>query len=106
MELYEKLLIAAGAVTALATLIKPVKTVIVFFQELKTEVKEIKEHCKDNYMRELQIIIMSEDFPLGERLQAGEEYVNRGGNGEIKAKYQFLAKRYEAKQKTETEEKK
>lgn len=106
MELYEKLLIAAGAVTALTTLIKPVKKVIVFFQDLKTQVNQIEAHCKENYMRELQIIIMSEEFPLGERLQAGEEYVNNGGNGEIKAKYQFLAKRYEAKQKTETEEKK
>ena len=44
---------------------------------------------------------MSEEFPLGERLQAGEEYVTNGGNGEIKAKYKLLVQRYEEAQNNE-----
>lgn len=37
---------------------------------------------------------MSEEFPLEERLVAGEKYVQEGGNGAIKAKYQLLREEY------------
>ena len=102
MQLYEWLLIAAGAVGALTSLIafgkkviNSVKTCVNFFKGLQAQIDTIAEHCRENYMRELQIIIMSEEMPLDERLRAGEEYVKGGGNGAIKAKYRILLQRYE-----------
>lgn len=63
--------------------------------DTKKEVEKISRHTHENYMRELQIIIMSDEMPLGERLCAGEEYIREGGNGEIKAKYKLLQHEYE-----------
>lgn len=102
MQYYETLLIIAGAIGAITTIsvfikkiVQKIKKCINFFKGLQTQIDKIEEHCRENYMRELQIIIMSEEMPLGERLRAGEDYVNNGGNGEIKAKYRVLLKKYE-----------
>lgn len=106
MQYYEWLLIIAGAVGAVSTIIAFVKKIVVkvkkcvdFFESLQEQIDTIEKHCRENYMRELQIIIMSEEMPLGERLKAGEEYVNGGGNGEVKAKYRVLLQRYEEKER-------
>lgn len=65
---------------------------------IQRKVAKVEEHTTENYMNELRIIIMSEEMPLGERLQAGEKYVSRGGNGEIKAKYKVLQQEYKERQ--------
>lgn len=102
MQFYEWLLLiagAAGAITSICVFIKKgvgvVKRCVGFFTDLQKQIDVIEEHCRENYMRELQIIIMSEEMPLDERLRAGEEYVNGGGNGAIKAKYRILLQKYE-----------
>lgn len=106
MQYYEWLLIIAGAVGAISTIsvfvkkiIAKIKGCICFFTNLQKQIDQIEQHCKENYMRELQIIIMSEEMPLDERLKAGEEYVAGGGNGAIKAKYRVLLQRYEEKER-------
>lgn len=106
MQYYEWLLIIAGAVGAISTIsvfikkiIAKVKKCVGFFTSLQEQIDTIEKHCRENYMRELQIIIMSEEMPLDERLKAGEEYVNGGGNGAIKAKYRVLLQRYEEKER-------
>lgn len=105
MQYYEWLLIAAGVAGAILSIwkatekiYKTVKKCISFFTDLKKQVAVIEQHCKENYMRELQIIIMSEEMPLDERLRAGEEYVDNGGNGAIKAKYRVLLQKYNDEQ--------
>lgn len=102
MQIYETLLLIAGVATALTTIsvfvkkiVNKVKNCINFFKGLQTQINTIEKHCKENYMRELQIIIMSEEMPIEERLRAGAEYVNDGGNGAVKAKYRVLLKKYE-----------
>ena len=45
-------------------------------------------------MCNLRLTIMSEEMPIEERLKAGEEYVNRGGNGAVKCKYKELQDAY------------
>lgn len=111
MQIYETLLLIAGVATALTTIsvfigkiVKKAKKCINFFKGLQTQIDTIEKHCKENYMRELQIIIMSEEMPIEERLRAGEEYVNNGGNGAVKAKYRVILQRYE--EEHEHEEKK
>lgn len=66
--------------------------------DIQKKVEKVEEHTTENYMNELRIIIMSEEMPLGERLQAGEKYVSMNGNGEIKAKYKILQQEYEERQ--------
>ena len=102
MQYYENQLIVAGAIGALTTIGIFIKKVaqkvtkcISFFTSLQTQIDTIEKHCRENYMRELQIIIMSEEMPIEERLRAGEEYVNDGGNGAVKAKYRVLLQKYE-----------
>lgn len=65
---------------------------------IQKKVEKVEEHTTENFMNELRIIIMSEEMPLGERLQAGEKYVSMNGNGEIKAKYKILQQEYEERQ--------
>lgn len=110
MQYYEILLIIAGALGAITSIVafgkkifELIKKCVDFFKNLQEQINKIEEHCKENYMRELQIIIMSEEMPLDERLRAGEEYVNGGGNGAIKAKYRVLLQKYEEEQHHETE---
>ena len=109
MQIYEWLLIAAGAVGALTSLlafgmkvIGVIKTIVKFFKDLRERLDIIEEHCRENYMRELQLIIVSEDMPMEERLKAGDVYVNKlNGNGAVKAKYRVLLQRYEEEQQHE-----
>ena len=52
---------------------------------------------KDN----LKVIIMSDEMPIEERLQAGERYIELGGNSVIKIHYNELKREYESKIKKE-----
>ena len=75
----------AGALTA----------IIVFFAKLLSAVNSLKEVIRDwkddqdfaNYSRmcSLRMFIMDERFPLSERIEAGEKYVDHGWNGSTKA---------------------
>lgn len=42
------------------------------------------KHMHQNYMGILRLTIMSSEMPIGERIVAGQEYVDRDGNGEVK----------------------
>ena len=72
---------------------------------LSKKTEKIKEHTAENYLRSLQLVIMSEEMPLEERLRAGEIYVTNGGNGAVKAKYKHLQSEYE-REARENEKKK
>lgn len=101
MQYYDILLIIAGAATAILSIgklvkkiVTGIKNIITFFTDMRKDLDTVKEHCFENYMSNLQLKIMSNEMPIGERLIAGEKYVNLGGNGEIKAKYKLLQEEY------------
>ena len=48
------------------------------------EIPEIKRHCHENYLSSLRLTVMSNEMPLGERIIAGQNYIDEGGNGEVK----------------------
>jgi hypothetical protein len=48
------------------------------------EIPEIKRHCHENYLSSLRLTVMSAEMPLGERIIAGQSYIDEGGNGEVK----------------------
>jgi hypothetical protein len=110
MQIYEYFLIIVGVAGGIATIwkttaliVEKVRNCIKFFTDLKAEIEAVKQHCLENYITDLKLIIMSEEMPLGERLQAGEKYVSLGQNGEIKAKYKLLQHEYEEQNETHAE---
>lgn len=102
MQYYETLLAIAAVITAITTICVFIKKIaqkvtkcVNFFTDLKKKIEAVEQHCFENYITDLKLIIMSEEMPIGERLQAGEKYVALGLNGEIKAKYRLLQQEYE-----------
>lgn len=60
--------------------------------ELKDTLKDLKQHDHDNYMSLLRLTIMSNEMPIGERIVAGQKYLEEGGNGEVK---HFLEEKFD-----------
>ncbi len=81
----------AGALIAIGTVLGKMYQKV---KKLVDNVNEIKEHTEENYMNDLRLIIMSPYMPIGERLIAGEKYLENEGNGEVKAYYKQLEKEY------------
>ncbi len=81
----------AGALIAIGTVLGKMYQKV---KKLVNVINEIKEHTEENYMNDLRLIIMSPYMPIGERLIAGEKYLENDGNGEVKAYYKQLEKEY------------
>ena len=64
-----------------------------YFQNknLDKRLNKIEEHDAKQYLGILRLTIMSENMPISERIIAGKEYIDRGGNGDVKKFYnEFL----------------
>lgn len=59
-------------------------------KNLESKVDKLVEHDEDQYLSILRLTIMSEDMPISERIIAGDKYVKKGGNGEVKQYYQKM----------------
>ncbi len=81
----------AGAITAILILIGMILSKI---KKIFKMFNQIKEHTEENYLNNLRLVIMSPDMPIGERLAAGEKYINAHGNGEVKAFYKKIQNEY------------
>lgn len=58
--------------------------------KLEKKVDQLVEHDEDQYLSILRLTIMSEDMPISERIIAGDKYVKKGGNGDVKKYYQRM----------------
>lgn len=56
--------------------------------------EKIEEHNNKQYLSILRLTIMSENMPITERLTAGKEYIDRGGNGDVRQFYQEFVKEH------------
>jgi uncharacterized membrane protein len=101
----------AGTVTAVVVIagviakIRPVGRSVkqFFFRELY-ESNDRQDRRLDNLeLQQLKQIICDRRLPDGERLRAGEEYIRRGGNGEIKMIYESIAESAKKKRMKERE---
>lgn len=63
-------------------------------KKLEQKVDKLVEHDEDQYLSILRLTIMSEEMPIKERIIAGEKYVKKGGNGEVKKYYQNMLKEH------------
>jgi hypothetical protein len=59
-------------------------------KKLEQKVDKLVEHDEDQYLSILRLTIMSEEMPISERIIAGDKYVKKGGNGEVKKYYQKM----------------
>ena len=97
MQYLDLIIKIAGAITAivviwkavvffvhLADTIKEINTIVKEHLPNVKEIPEIKKHCYENYLSSLRLTVMSNEMPLGERIIAGQMYIDAGGNGEVK----------------------
>lgn len=64
---------------------------------VKEKTAPIESELKVNTLNTLKCTMCIESLPLSERIQAGKEYVERGGNGGGKIYYHRLEEEYERK---------
>lgn len=62
--------------------------------KLEQKVDKLVEHDEDQYLSILRLTVMSEEMPLSERIIAGDKYVKKGGNGEVKKYYENMLKEH------------
>lgn len=61
-------------------------------KRMADEVSRLHKNQDKQYLAILRLTVMSEEMPISERISAGKEYIDHGGNGEVKHFYQdFLA---------------
>jgi uncharacterized membrane protein len=107
----------AGTLTAIIVIagviakIKPIGNSLkhFFFAELYAANDKQDKRLDNLEMQQLKNDICNRRLPDGERLRAGEEYIRRGGNGEVKMIYESVVeaakkKRLEERERFEREE--
>ena len=71
------------------------KSIFDRLDSIDNNMKELNTRLAKVEVDDLKLIIMSEDIPIEERLQAGERYISLGGNGAIKIHCKILKEEYE-----------
>jgi hypothetical protein len=93
VEWLEWIIKIGASATAIGLLWKGVSRLVHFLDEIKEntslneikeDIKELKDHSKENYLGIKRLTVMSHDMPIGERIVAGHDYIKAGGNGEVK----------------------
>jgi hypothetical protein len=85
-------LTAIIALSAATAKIKPLGNALkrFFFAELYAADEKQDRRLNNLEMQQLKQIICDRRLPIGERLNAGKEYISRGGNGEIQMIYETI----------------
>jgi hypothetical protein len=85
-------LLAIIAVVAFIGKVKPIGNALkhFIFREIYDADRQHDKRLDNLEMQQLKQIICDRNLPDDDRLNAGEEYLKRGGNGEIKARYEAL----------------
>lgn len=97
MTWYEALLWLGGAAGAIAAVTKIVKPFVTAVRERLTKidkmaetVEEMQQHDREQYLAILRLTVMAPEMPVSERIIAGKTYIDKGGNGDVKAYYEEL----------------
>lgn len=88
------IILTASVVTAITGIGAFIMKTYKFFRNLEEKYDAMNETLNKNTIYILKIAIMSEEMPLVDRLKAGELYLELGGNGLIKKKYNELLDEY------------
>lgn len=98
METLKEVAVILGYLAEIAAVIVAVYKI---GKRIDKKVEKIESHMTENYVDIKRLTFVSKDMPIGERLDAGEKYVNAGGNGEVKVQYNVLKAEYEEALKNE-----
>ena len=93
----DTILIVASVVTALTAITAFLFKIYNFFRKLEIKYDEMNDLLKSNTIHLLKIAVLDDKLPLTDRINAGEQYINLGGNGLIKKKYESLLEQYNNK---------
>lgn len=63
-------------------------------EPIKTEVNKIKEELNENSLNTMKNTICNELIPISERVDVGEKYIEKGGNGAVKIRVHQLEEKY------------
>lgn len=58
---------------------------------------KLEKHNDLQYLSLLRLTVMDSDMPMSERLMAGQEYLDRGGNGDVKHFFESLKAKVDTK---------
>ena len=94
----KEILLASSLITALSIIITFLIKIYTFFSTLEKKYEEMNTTLKQNNMYILKLTVMNNDMPLVERIKAGERYLQNGGNGLIKQKYDDLLEEFEKRE--------
>lgn len=81
-------------ITGGLTLIGVIITAISGNRSIAKDLKEIKDDNREQSLAILRLTVMSNDMPISERIVAGDKYVKKGGNGDVKHYYEQLIKEH------------
>lgn len=81
-------------ITGSLTLIGVIITAISGNRSISKDIKDIKAENKEQSLAILRLTVMSNDMPISERLVAGDKYIRKGGNGDVKHYYEQLVKEH------------
>lgn len=97
MQILNTIVLIGGAAAALISIvaviravIKVLKTAHDFIHGLDQKVNTLVEHDQSQYLAILRLTIVNECMPISERLLAGKKYIEKGGNGDVRALYEEL----------------
>lgn len=92
-----------GQVIANATIILTIVGFLIkaykLIRSVEKKIDNFETNLNDNTLHTLRLVIINKDMPLSERLIAGKEYVEKGGNGEVHALYDALQEKYKEEMK-------
>lgn len=94
----ETIAVIAGIFSGLGVILGALWKVHRLLTKLEKKYDEMNEMIKENTMYILKIAVSDEEIPLVERIHAGKDYIDLGGNGVIKKKYDHLVEEYEARE--------
>lgn len=82
----------AGYVSAIVTIFGGVCKLVSIMNKVSREIERVNEQLDKNTLYIMKIALFDEGLPLVDRLHAGEIYLEHGGNGLGKKKYDELLK--------------
>lgn len=63
-------------------------------RKVEKKIDSFENNLNSNTLHTLRLVIINKEMPISERLIAGKEYVEKGGNGEIHTLYEALQEKY------------
>lgn len=82
----------AGYVSAIVTILSGVFKLVAMINKISKDIDNFNEQLDRNTLYIMKLALFNEELPLVDRLHAGEIYLEKGGNGLGKKKYEELLK--------------